>query len=527
MSTSTKAPVSSSSLDFSRSRQRTILYSFLVAFALGLPRWWYLTTVPRASLPTAAIHSLEHATMVPVSLTIAWDPTCSWRAKSENQQQPLLPIASVGELHRATRRAYARVLGDGDHNGGHGSSPSLALAGHAPWRVHFDVAVSSALLAPNPIATACAVQGGARKEIAVDADGRLVVAAESMDDAALQLAKFLARVSHTVATPLETLPYSPQYELLVSLIVQDPSTTPVRSWPIARVERSILRPLLTQLLGPNRVDIVSQVQYGGDPGVGAGTEAADSTNGRPIVVVPADQLPHFVNPDWKLATVSPNHTGVHLITYLPDPWRPITLMRDDGPTQWNDFRVPRWGAVVVRNRTELGDRDLDELAGVWVHHLRELVGVRSMLGPTIENIHFAAGPLGVNAVEVAAFHLGQAAVHLVETTASLAALVRLTDQLDALPIAPEIADRVASAVAIVTRATTTSDNAVGAAEQQFAAAWAARQAAHEAFFHSDMVGLSYFPSEHTYAVYMPLFVPILVTVAVVVVKDTRMRRAGK
>jgi phosphatidylinositol glycan class S len=52
--------------------------------------------------------------------------------------------------------------------------------------------------------------------------------------------------------------------------------------------------------------------------------------------------------------------------------------------------------------------------------------------------------------------------------------------------------------------------------------------ASEAFFHPDMLGMLYFPPEHTYAIYLPLFAPALMPLVFALVKEIRSwRQQGK
>ena len=56
----------------------------------------------------------------------------------------------------------------------------------------------------------------------------------------------------------------------------------------------------------------------------------------------------------------------------------------------------------------------------------------------------------------------------------------------------------------------------------------ARDALHEAeqaFFDPSMVSLLYFPPEHQYAVYMPLFTPIAVPLVAALIKEVKAWRA--
>lgn len=48
--------------------------------------------------------------------------------------------------------------------------------------------------------------------------------------------------------------------------------------------------------------------------------------------------------------------------------------------------------------------------------------------------------------------------------------------------------------------------------------------AERAFFNPTMVSMLYFPDEHKYAIYMPLFVPISVPLIMVLVKEVKEMR---
>lgn len=49
----------------------------------------------------------------------------------------------------------------------------------------------------------------------------------------------------------------------------------------------------------------------------------------------------------------------------------------------------------------------------------------------------------------------------------------------------------------------------------------------EAFFDKDMVAMLYFPDEHKYAVYMPLFIPIAVPLLLALVQEARWWRESR
>lgn len=55
----------------------------------------------------------------------------------------------------------------------------------------------------------------------------------------------------------------------------------------------------------------------------------------------------------------------------------------------------------------------------------------------------------------------------------------------------------------------------------------ASQISEKAFFDPKMVSMLYFPDEHKYAIYMPLFVPVAIPVLMALVNEARKRRKIK
>lgn len=66
---------------------------------------------------------------------------------------------------------------------------------------------------------------------------------------------------------------------------------------------------------------------------------------------------------------------------------------------------------------------------------------------------------------------------------------------------------------------------------EFEKAWVLSKEAYElsdsAFFDPTMLALLYFPDEHKYAVYMPLFVPILLPILSAIFKEFQLFRGRK
>ncbi|KAI9183542.1 GPI transamidase component [Blastocladiella emersonii ATCC 22665] len=537
-------------LEFSRRTQRLVLASYILAFVLGVPKWWSLTSVPRARLPLRELADVHDAKSIPVTLQFQWLAQCPGASAAG-------PAFDVSGLNALAQAEF------GDASDGH---RVLVLESHSAWQIDYQVTVSdassAAAAASGSAIQVCAVAPDtelAARSVHVDAAGLVKVAAVTVEDAAKSLAAYAQHLASLMARPGQSMHFSQQYEVLLSLMVQNPERTPVRAWDVSAPAAAVLRPVLTEILGDAaRFKLVSQVEYYAQPGSGVTLPSPppllpihmrvelDAATGEWVeqaaapqppqpVAIPVAQLPHFVNPDWSLAAVTPNHSVVHLVTYVPDPQTPMTVLGPSGDaSRSNDFVVPRWGGVAVRNLAPGSPKvDAAALAPVWLAHLREVFGVVPLAGTTAKvgprkaqptTITFAANTrAALTAAERLVYHQSQVAVHVAETVETLAALVRLTDQQANLPVSRSLARRVAAALERVALVR----SGAGAARDRFAAAWQARRDAEAAFFDPEMVGLAYFPAEHTYAVYMPLFVPVLTTVVMMAAKEVRLWRAGK
>lgn len=101
-------------------------------------------------------------------------------------------------------------------------------------------------------------------------------------------------------------------------------------------------------------------------------------------------------------------------------------------------------------------------------------------------------------------------VNLAESTATLKRLYDLLDSVPHMPVNHDIQQLVSDSLRQHERAT------AAVAQQRWSeagqASQAALDAAHRAFFHPAMLPALYFPDEHLYAVYLPLFLPISVPI---------------
>ncbi|KNE64271.1 hypothetical protein AMAG_09303 [Allomyces macrogynus ATCC 38327] len=510
--------------EYSRRWQRTILAAYLAAFLLGVPGWWSLTRVQRSSLPKHDVFAAGEArtVAVPFAYRIGSDAQCLLAgAQPLKVAAPALQADLIAEIDRILPHAH------------------VSLVRYPDWTLRIEPHVHAENDAVENVPILCHAEGKERR-VVFNKNAILISGSASLEYAT-RLAHATVHLAQLAANAQESIPFSREYEILASLFIEDPaavSSLGYRStWSVgpSALEKYI-RPFVDALFptranGTSPVHLASQVRYFVQPGEGVLTETDQNAT---EVRIPRDRLPHLVGSDWPVApsAAAPHRSVVHLVTYVPA--TPMVVLDGDDvesatPSPFNDFVVPRWGGVVVHNMRDQATRpqemivplgDERKLAETWITHLRDAFGVRRVQGSvqidtTTLSFPDAGTVTGISATERAVYHLSSAVTHTVETIQTLQALVRLVDQQTNLPVSPTIAREVQTALRGVTSRPT------AAWSDMHARARAARAQAEAAFFDPDMVGLMYFPDEHKYAVYMPLFVPVLVTVLSVVVRELR------
>ncbi|PWN30220.1 hypothetical protein BDZ90DRAFT_7243 [Jaminaea rosea] len=193
------------------------------------------------------------------------------------------------------------------------------------------------------------------------------------------------------------------------------------------------------------------------------------------------------------------------------------------PVHWG-WTVPGWGGVVIYNegQGESGregaglhllspsEQDQRDILDLWGRQIRSLLGL-----PAVQEEQHGASQRRAH------FHLLRLTL-LKRIRSSLESLIALHQVLARLP-SLEVGRAVQERVELALKALQELDGATSPASSSsnslspprslrscFSLSSLAERHAGEAFHHHRMVGLLYFPAEHTWAVYTPLFGPLIV-----------------
>lgn len=332
---------------------------------------------------------------------------------------------------------------------------------------------------------------------------------------------------------LKVVKYSPTYQLTFSMLNGDPEGGVV-DWDIRDAIDGYLHPLLEQLSPISNFTITSQVQHYAGLTFEPKKDTDETTNATAFILSPND-LPHFINSaEWSLASAVSTNPTIHLILYVPpESQRPMIIHDSQGkPTRSNAFLIPGWGGIVISNPTDKHRytvQDLQPVMSTFTSHLRSLIGVLSPTSPPVltggdpnpgkifyqRRSQSAALPL----LEFDSLVRIRTIQNCADAASTLSSLSKLVQEIQNMVIGEEIREGVERAIDSLEHA----NESLVAGQYLSALAYSqdALREAEQAFFSPNMVSMLYFPDEHNYAIYTPLFAPISFPLIMALVKELR------
>ncbi|CDR88655.1 related to GPI transamidase component PIG-S [Sporisorium scitamineum] len=286
----------------------------------------------------------------------------------------------------------------------------------------------------------------------------------------------------------------------------------------------------------------------------------------PRHVIEWDDLKVFVNSaEWSLtSTVPPSPAAntstetdrsydvlsqthdLHFLLYIPSRSHSPLLIRDTATGGVNEssnaWLIPQWGGVVILNadqdasaESETRVMDLSRAQERQVASLPEqqVLEAIAMFARQLEILlglpDSSTQPYSTLRRRTALVMLQQRRILELtrETTSTLLAITRLVNRIENLGVGPHVKTDIQSSLSILQSLSPSSFSYNKSLEDILQEAKEAHALSNRAFFNPDMLGLLYFPDEHKYAVYTPLFAPLLVPLLVTSVKLLREGLTGK
>jgi hypothetical protein len=295
-----------------------------------------------------------------------------------------------------------------------------------------------------------------------------------------------------------------------------------------------------------------------------GLSSGGSPSTRPLQVEQRSQSSATLQSSLRSLSQDKERT-LHFVLYVPRASRrPMRIAEDEQATRASDstsWLIPQWGGVALHNLEDVGigeglhehklgsknlvdhlnAQQLDNAFASFGKQLAILLGVR----PTPSSAFTAHFPSREAKLAVALDALTRRRIceSLRESVRTLASIVRLVDKIKILGVGKEVQDDVDQAIAMLESVAYTSEHGDAYVSQGsptsalpfplsplirlMEVAYGAEMLSARAFFNPHMLAQLYFPDEHKYAVYTPLFGPLAMPFLVAAIRLIRERRADR
>ncbi|KAM0752222.1 hypothetical protein T439DRAFT_324288, partial [Meredithblackwellia eburnea MCA 4105] len=459
--------------------------AFWAVALVGVPYWWNTTTIERLQLPNQRVHAWKSKSPCylrpPVSLRVHSSAGAASAVEVQSRLAAYLPAGCLdlwvgsGDS-QLTGTEYSLLLDNQNRPTSEPSTPSRA-----------QVVGKRAISMPGQSS-----EEATRKAV----ESLLDLRPSLLDD-----------VGHD-----RVVKFAPAYKLVFSLMNEDSSSGGmVGGWDIENLIKTHIQPLLT-VLGPlHRFSIETQVQYFAPLSINIHLTDQGS-------LIDADDLRAFVNPaEWNLASSVTLDPVLNFILYVPSPsHRPLRIKTSSGAVNSaNAFTSPQWGGVVIFNpeSEHSADGDMNPAFRLFRHQLEALLGVPTPAALATSSKAKFRTPAQWQVDALIRRRLEEATKETVET---LHSIVKLVDDLPNMRVGKEVQRGVKEALNELDTAHQILSTSPASALSHVSRA---HQLASKAYFNPTMLALLYFPDEHKYAIYTPLFGPVAVPMLVSLLKE--------
>ena len=183
----------------------------------------------------------------------------------------------------------------------------------------------------------------------------------------------------------------------------------------------------------------------------------------------------------------------------------------------NAFILPQWGGIIVHNfpsgmtsHLPMASDHLESIFSAFRLQLFSLLGVPEL----------PKGVVSLDSTPLSQWQMDsllrqRSLENVVSTTETLHSIIKLVDQIENMPVKEDVKGDIQTALDSLELTYKSSDSAKSALEHSARALTLSSRA----FFNPGMLALLYFPPEHTYAIYAPLFAPVSLPLIAPVVRE--------
>lgn len=299
------------------------------------------------------------------------------------------------------------------------------------------------------------------------------------------------------------------YDIVFTVINSDPEHLKLR-WDVKNDIKKYVQPLFDQISQVSEHQIKSQWLYLIDIGEKPKKEGSNW-------LLSYSQLPHIITPlEKKLGSGISKSPSVHMILYIAScRTAPLSFVSEKGD-RLSAMISPQWGAVQIlnptlnncENNTEIVP-DSRHIMAVFTSQFQILLRARDKFDIPNVKVNSVKGPL-LRSWELDGLFRMRTIEQITTASLTLQSLSKLLGEISNIVINEDVASAINEAVINVNKARVSLKQ--GKLKEALQFSKIAFSASEKAFSDPSLLALLYFPDDQKYAVYIPLFLPIMIPV---------------
>eukprot|EP01091_Cochliopodium_minus_P005758 TRINITY_DN15659_c0_g1_i1.p1 TRINITY_DN15659_c0_g1~~TRINITY_DN15659_c0_g1_i1.p1 ORF type:complete len:521 (+),score=128.94 TRINITY_DN15659_c0_g1_i1:30-1565(+) len=298
------------------------------------------------------------------------------------------------------------------------------------------------------------------------------------------------------------------------------------SWDFDKIYHVYLEKFFREISATANITVSSQVKYF------VPTIIKPRVDGSNTKYFSEEMLSHFLEiKEWTPDFTATTQKSLDFVVYIPN--EEILIKTNGGSIlNTNSFTIPRTGGVIVLNRNS-NDTNKKFLTNDEIHFCVQILisQFKTLLGfakyPTKINgfpfAHISGDTL--SSWELDALSRNYIYRYLESSISSLQSISQLIQKLENIPVQDEKQQTIISSLEGYINSTVFLKN--GSYSDALVSAKQSYVLSESMFFDSGMLAVLYFPDEHKYAIYLPLFFPIFFSLFSSFYSEFKKRKAKK
>ncbi|XP_075148144.1 prolyl 3-hydroxylase sud1 isoform X2 [Haematobia irritans] len=318
-----------------------------------------------------------------------------------------------------------------------------------------------------------------------------------------------------------------EYDVTVSVLNPRPDIMDAK-WHVQMAVETYLKPYLDQVSHISNYTLTTQWKYQLAFEADLRQVRDSSIMGRHYALSESS-LPHIITAIEKnLGSGITDKTPLNLVVYItPCDIAPVYIYNKQNQKASTDninaFISPKWGGIIIANPSmetcrEYNDKpnqkvsffvQTNDVMQIMLHQLQKLLDISVEVNTEgVKTV--AVEQLSPRLWEYESYLRRSAVTHITTTTNTLQSLIKLLDNISYIVINDDVGKAINSAYELIIKSKEALAN-----HQLMKASELAQKAflaSEQAFFDASLLAQLYFPDEQKYAIYIPLFLPIMVPV---------------